>query len=168
MRSDVTQFANLEAERAALGAILLDERGAQYDVAVGLGLSAGDFSISSHCELFQTIASLLDGGGAVDLVTLVNHLTDARRLEALGGAGYVSALLDGARSRSIKGSVKIVREKAAKRRTATACEAAKSALGMGEASRKVIGALEEDLRPSRRKRRRLGDAGPSLHRCSVE
>src|SRR5258706_10167036 len=55
MTSGVTQFANLEAERAVLGAILLDERGAQFDIATGLGIRSEDFSLSANREIFQAI-----------------------------------------------------------------------------------------------------------------
>jgi replicative DNA helicase len=146
MNADVTQFVNLDAERGVLGAIFIDERGAQYDVAAGLGLRADDFAITAHREIFRAITSLLENGRSADLITVVNELSDAGRLEPIGGAAYLSSLLDGVPDRgSIKGAVKVVLEKSAKRKTGAACEAARLALETGEESRKVIGNLEETL-----------------------
>jgi replicative DNA helicase len=145
-RADVGQFANSDAERAVLGAILVDERGDQLDIAVGLGLAVEDFSVSAHREIFKVCSELWGTGQSLDLVSVVNELANAGRLEPVGGAAYVSSLLDGAPDRaSLKGPAKIVLEKSAKRKTATACEAARASLETGESSRTVIGTLEERL-----------------------
>lgn len=143
--TEVTQFANMDAEKSVLGSILLDEQGAQYDVAVGLGLTPDDFSASSHREIFRVVVSLLDAGANAGLVALVNSLSDLKRLDAVGGAGYISSLIDGSAGESVKGSVKIILEKSAKRRTAAACESAKAGLEAGDPSKRVISALEESL-----------------------
>lgn len=146
MIAEITQFVNLEAEQAILGAILMDERGVQLDVSAGSGLTAEDFSISAHREIFRTTLGLWESSRSTDLVTVINELATAGRLESVGGAAFVSSLVDGAPDRgSIKGPVRIVLEKSARRKTASACEVARAALETGEASRKVIGALEESL-----------------------
>lgn len=143
--NEVTQYANPEAERAVLASVLLDESGAQYDAAVGLGLSAEHFSLDSNREIFRTITRLLEGGLSAGLVEIANALSDLKRLEAVGGVAYISGLLDGAVGGSVRGTVKILLEKSAKRKTSAACESAKASLEAGEPSKKVIGNLEETL-----------------------
>lgn len=144
--ADVTQFANLDAERAVLGAILLEERGAHLDMVLGMGLCVEDFSLSAHREIFGAYLTLSESGRNQDLLSVVNELTNLGRLEAMGGLAYVSGLVDGVPERvSIKGPVKIVLEKSAKRKTAAACSAAHASLETGEPSQKVIGVLEETL-----------------------
>jgi replicative DNA helicase len=144
--SAITQFANVEAERAVLGRILLDAAGVEFDLASGSGLKPEDFTSQSHREMFRTIAALAESGRSADLIVVTNELAAAGRLEAVGGPGYLAGLLDDVPDHgSIRGAVNILLEKSTRRKTRGACEAAMTALETGDSWRKVIGTLDERL-----------------------
>ena len=102
--------SSLDAERAILGAVLLDP--ADYSAAAEY-LRADHFSLYSHRRVFAAMAALDDEGRAIDLVTLVEELGRRKELEAVGGAAYLSSLTDGLpHSPNIEHYAKIVRDKA--------------------------------------------------------
>ncbi|MHC4663395.1 MAG: replicative DNA helicase [Planctomycetota bacterium] len=93
---------NLEAERAVLGAMVLDNE--VIDDVVGI-VRAEDFFDPRHRILFQTIINLRDRFQAVDILTLKNDLeredeqdeygkSKKNLLEQSGGAGYLAEVLD--------------------------------------------------------------------------
>src|SRR5437868_6572771 len=101
---------NVEAERAILGAILLDNLA--YNQAAE-HLKAEDFLLDSHRRIYSRIADLAESSRSVDLITLCEELGRHAELESIGGAAYISGLLDGVPDRpSIEHYVKIVRDKA--------------------------------------------------------
>jgi replicative DNA helicase len=101
--------ANMEAERAILGAVLLDNQ-AFNDAAEHL--TADDFSIDSHRRIYSRMAELSDSSRPIDIITLVEELEQNKDLQAVGDVGYISGLLDGVPDRpSIEHYVKIVRDK---------------------------------------------------------
>ncbi|MBI1784845.1 replicative DNA helicase, partial [Candidatus Sumerlaeota bacterium] len=100
---------NLEAERALLGGMLLDNRKipeimehipAQARPLRGVvpmrgSASPGDVPLFSHPpnqEVFDTMIQLYEHDHAVDLTTLANELNRAGRYEAVGGAPYLASL----------------------------------------------------------------------------
>ena len=102
--------ANIEAERAILGAILLDN--SAYNEAAE-HLRAEDFSLDSHRRIYARMMALMDSSRPIDLITLVEELDRAKELQAIGDVGYVSSLLDGVPDRpSIEHYIRIVRDKA--------------------------------------------------------
>jgi len=102
--------ANIEAERAILGAILLDN--SAYNEAAE-HLRADDFSLDSHRRIYARMMALMDSSRPIDLITLVEELDRAKELQAIGDVGYVSSLLDGVPDRpSIEHYIRIVRDKA--------------------------------------------------------
>jgi len=102
--------ANVEAERAILGAILLDN--SAYNEAAE-HLRAEDFSLDSHRRIYARMMALMDSSRPIDLITLVEELDRAKELQAIGDVGYVSSLLDGVPDRpSIEHYIRIVRDKA--------------------------------------------------------
>src|SRR5436853_1445484 len=102
--------ANIEAERSILGAILLDNLA--YNQAAE-HLKAEDFLLDSHRRIYSRIADLAESSRSVDLITLCEELGRHAELESIGGAAYISGLLDGVPDRpSIEHYVKIVRDKA--------------------------------------------------------
>ena len=102
--------ANVEAERAILGAILLDN--SAYNEAAE-HLRADDFSLDSHRRIYARMIALMDSARPIDLITLVEELDRAKELQAIGDVGYVSSLLDGVPDRpSIEHYIHIVRDKA--------------------------------------------------------
>jgi replicative DNA helicase len=80
-----------EAERAVLGAVLLDP-GALLQVLEKL--RGGEFYLESHRIVFTACANLHQDGRAVDLLTVTNHLREQGLLERVGGASYLSSLMD--------------------------------------------------------------------------
>ena len=83
---------NLDAERAFLGSILLDNDA--LNVVSGT-VSPNDLFAESHRLIFQKIIGLFEKSQTVDVVSLVDELTKAGVLEKTGGAAYLAALSDG-------------------------------------------------------------------------
>jgi len=103
--------ASIEAERAILGAILLDNLA--YHQAAQSALQSDDFSLDSHRRIFLRMSELCENGRAVDFVTLSEQLGQHKEIEAVGGVAYVTSLTDGLpRVRNIEQYVRIVKDKA--------------------------------------------------------
>ena len=115
--------SNVEAERAVLGAILLDEQA--YDQAADLSLAPRDFFSDSNRHIYAAISDLRQSGQPVDLLTLQNELEARKQFEAVGGAGYISSLVDGVPDRpSIRAYVKLVQDASQRRSLIHSCTAA--------------------------------------------
>ena len=99
-----------EAERCVLGAILLDNR--QFDRTQEM-LNASSFYSLRNQKIFRALEEMIEGGSALDLVTLKDALERRGELEQCGGAAYLGALLGGLpRSGNVEHYAKIVKEKA--------------------------------------------------------
>jgi replicative DNA helicase len=102
--------ASAEAERAILGAILLDN--SSYPQASEF-LRAEDFSLDSHRRIYLRMMELAETGRAIDFVTLTEQLGQHKEIESVGGVAYVTSLTDGLpRVKNIEQYVKIVKDKA--------------------------------------------------------
>ncbi len=100
---------NLEAERCVLGAVLLDNQ--LVNQAVEL-LRTNDFYLSGHRLIFQHMISLLENSKAIDFVTLTESIRSSGQLDELGGASFISSLIDGVpRLTNIEDYARIVQEK---------------------------------------------------------
>src|SRR5580692_7172948 len=95
--SDLPLPINLDAERAILAAILLDNKALDPRI-----LTPEDFftpsdaaTRSPNALLYAAMITMVEDGEPVDLVTLVDHLQAGGNLEKAGGAAYVSGLVDG-------------------------------------------------------------------------
>lgn len=82
-------IANLEAERALLGSMLLDSEVADSAISK---ISEESFFDESHRLVFKAIQAVRVQGGAVDIVTIMEALRQAGTLELVGGATYISVL----------------------------------------------------------------------------
>ena len=80
---------NLEAEKATLGAILLNPEALD---TVLMYLRPDDFYKNSHKIIFKAILDLADRGENIDILTVVQQLRNSGRLDGCGGASYVSSL----------------------------------------------------------------------------
>src|SRR5215813_3554805 len=101
--------ANIEAERSILGAILLDNL--SYNQAAE-HLKPEDFLLASHRRIYSRMVDLADSSRSIDLITLAEELGRYGELESVGGAAYITSLLDGVPDRpSIEHYIKIVRDK---------------------------------------------------------
>ena len=100
---------NIEAERCVLGAILLDSQ--LIDQAVEL-LSPEDFYLGSHRTIFRHMVSLLESSKAIDFLTLTESIRNGNQLEAIGGASFISSLIDDVpRLTNLEHYARIVQEK---------------------------------------------------------
>lgn len=104
---------NLEAEKATLGAVLLDPDA--LDVALQY-LRANDFYKNRHKLIFTSILELSEKNDNIDLLTVVQQLKSEGKLEEAGGAGYISALTSEVpSSANIEYYAKIVQEGSVRR-----------------------------------------------------
>jgi len=83
---------NLEAERALLGFILLDNSALN---AVVEQVSREDFFSESHRRIFQKMLDLSENNRKMDTVTLSEELTREGWLEKVGGVVYLAGLSEG-------------------------------------------------------------------------
>jgi replicative DNA helicase len=101
---------SLEAERSVLGAILIDND--VYDTAAAV-LEPQHFFRDAHRRIFVHLRTLGEQSRAMDLVTLHEELDRAGELDAVGGALYLSTLIDGVpHATNIEHYARIVKEKA--------------------------------------------------------
>jgi len=80
---------NDEAERATLGALLLDSESLGTVLQF---LRADDFYKSANGKIFNAIVELSNSGQPIDLITLTDRLKSEGTLDVCGGAGYISTL----------------------------------------------------------------------------
>src|SRR3954462_1000750 len=83
---------NPDAERAVLGAILIDSN-CFYRVIDKIGVD--DFFRDAHRMIFEAVRSLAEESRPIDILTLKDELTRKRVMDRAGGSAYVSSLLDG-------------------------------------------------------------------------
>src|ERR1700692_2362495 len=101
---------NLEAERSVLGAILLHNDAFNHAAEV---IDAADFFRDAPRRIFDKMVKLAERGDAIDLVTLKEELGRSGDLEEVGGAAYITALVDGVpRSADVEHYAKSIKEKA--------------------------------------------------------
>ena len=81
--------ANLDAEQALLGSMLLDAGVADSVIA---RITEDAFYSEPHRMVFKAIQAVRAQGGAVDIVTIMEALRQAGTLELVGGATYISVL----------------------------------------------------------------------------
>lgn len=86
-----TKLYDLGAERAVLGALLLNFKLSNLDKIEKL-LTADSFYHNAHVLIFSAIRNVVNRGGNVDTVTLAHDLREAGQLEQVGGAVYLSEL----------------------------------------------------------------------------
>lgn len=104
---------SLEAERAVLGGILLRE--AHFD-AVAEILRPDDFFLDSHRVIFAAMMLMERDWRPIDLMTVVEEIRAQGRIEEVGGAAYLSSLVDGVpRLANVTHYARIVKEKSDRR-----------------------------------------------------
>ncbi|ACL02620.1 replicative DNA helicase [Desulfatibacillum aliphaticivorans] len=82
---------NIEAEESILSAILLDN---QALLEVQEILSPGDFYRDAHAKIYSAMLKLFSQSEPVDLVTIANKLQEQKEMEAVGGAAFLSRLVN--------------------------------------------------------------------------
>jgi len=147
---------NLDAERAVLGAVLLEGREALPRVIEILRPT--DFYTESHRAIFTTMQTLFDRGAPVDLITLGEELRRADQIEFVGGPAALALLVEQASIAShLTAYSHIVRDMAVLReliQTSTqiitqAYEAKEDVQGLvDDAERRIFGLAERRLEGS--------------------
>jgi DnaB-like helicase N terminal domain/AAA domain len=104
---------NIPAERSVLGAILLDPAIPNRALAAAQEhLASTDFFNLPHQRIFQRMVAIAEGREAIDTLTLVDDLERSQLLDQVGGAAYVSSLIDGVpRVANVAHYARMVREK---------------------------------------------------------
>jgi len=109
-----------EAERAVLGAVLLDP-GALLQVLETL--REEEFYLEAHRIVYGACIRLHERAQAADLLTVTNHLREEGFLERVGGASYLSSLVDTLPDvANVTHYAGIVHDKAVKRRLIEAAQ----------------------------------------------
>ena len=83
---------NLDAERAVLGALLLEGREALPRVIEALRVP--DFYTEVHRIVYQTVLTLFDRGEPIDLITLSEELRRTDQLQFVGGPAALALLVE--------------------------------------------------------------------------
>ena len=114
MADDKIPPQNLVAEQSAIGSMLLDKNAAVRAIEL---LNPDSFYRDAHRFIYEAILQLFDRGEPVDLVTVTEELRKTGKLDAVGGAIYVTDLLNSVpTSANVEYYAKIVEEKAILRR----------------------------------------------------
>jgi len=109
---------SVEAEQAVLGSILLDNDSLHQVVEI---LEVEDFYREAHRKIFASMLELYNKNEPSDLITLTESLNQKKQLEEVGGASYLSSLVDNIpTAANVLYYAKIVREKSVLRKTITA------------------------------------------------
>ena len=82
---------NIEAERGVLGSIIIDP---EAIVQVGDFLTADDFYRDAHRTIYEVIAQLYEQREAADFITICDELERRNKLEDVGGASYITSLIN--------------------------------------------------------------------------
>ena len=104
---------NLEAERAVLGAVLLNAEAIHRAVEF---ITERDFFRDAHRRIFAKMIELMERGQAIDFITIKDELARAGDLEPVGGPAYIASLVDGLpHGINVGDYARIVKEKASLR-----------------------------------------------------
>lgn len=141
---DVGLPASIEAERAILGAILLDN--VTYSQASEL-LTSDDFSLDSHRRIYARMVDLAESSRPIDFVTLTEELRMHKEVESVGGVAYITSLTDGLpRVKNIMQYVAIAKDKALLRQLIHASSSAiNSAYAQDAPAIEIISAAEDSI-----------------------
>ncbi|QMV43722.1 replicative DNA helicase [Cohnella cholangitidis] len=88
---DMQPQADIEAEHATLGAILLEPD--TLDL-VRERLQGGEFYEPAHRKIFRAMVKVTDNGNPLDLRSLTAELSDSKELESVGGIMYLTRLVN--------------------------------------------------------------------------
>ena len=144
-----------------LGAVLVDNQA--FNSAAEL-LTREDFYRDAHRRIFEAMAALAERSQPIDLVTLKDELARESALEAVGGAAYLAALVDGVpRITNVEHWSRIIKEKAVLRNLIHAGNRIVQSVlrGRGRGGRAARPGREVDLR-----HRRAADPRRASCRCA--
>ncbi|HEY7414732.1 MAG TPA: replicative DNA helicase [Ktedonobacteraceae bacterium] len=82
---------NVEAECGVLGSIIIDP---EAIIQVADFLQAEDFYRDAHRTIYETILQLYDQHEPADFITICDELERRNKLESVGGAAYITSLIN--------------------------------------------------------------------------
>ncbi|MDP4144123.1 MAG: replicative DNA helicase [Bacillota bacterium] len=101
---------NIDAEQSVLGSMILDRNSIAQAAEV---LVSDDFYRDTHKVIFGSIVELYQRDIPVDMVTLIEHLRAAEKLEAAGGITYITEVSSSVPSTAnLQSYINIVKDKA--------------------------------------------------------
>jgi replicative DNA helicase len=135
---------NVEAEASLIGSLLID-KDAIIKVADIVGLD--DFYVTKNSQIFESILGLFEHREPIDVVTLADSLEKKGHLESIGGASYLTELVNSVPSSAhVAQYAHIVADKATLRRLIEAASSINSmAYGEGGALDSVLDEAEQAL-----------------------
>lgn len=114
---------SLEMEQAVLGACMIDREAAIYGATA---LRQSDFYRDVHGMVFAAICTLTEREEPVDILTLQEELRARNQLEKVGGAAYLTVLMDATPAAArINAYAAVVKEKALRRQMIAFADRAK-------------------------------------------
>lgn len=132
---------SLEAEQAVLGSILIDP--ACLD---SMDMTAEDFYLSEHKEIFEAMQRMYITSRNIDAVTLIDALTAAGTYDEAGGREYLTAIANAVPvADNAADYAKIVHDKATLRRIIAAAESVAESAYAGESAESVIEMAESGI-----------------------
>lgn len=100
---------NLDAEQAMLGSMMMDVEAVVKAIEI---IVADDFYQASHRGIYQALVNLYQSNKPCDMVTLQEELRTQNQLAEIGGASYLSQLLNAVpTAANVEHYAKIVKEK---------------------------------------------------------
>lgn len=135
---------NLEAEQSVIGAMLISKYAVQKSVE---NLTNDLFYLDAHDKIFSTIRDLMDKNIPIDITTVTSELDKKKWLKDIGGAQYLSELINSVPSATnVDEYIKIVNEKAVLRRLIKeSSEIASSAYETSESINDVLDNAEKKI-----------------------
>jgi len=107
---------NIEAERAIIGGLMLDNNMIDHILPV-LDSDGRDFYHTGNRLLFRAILKVIDGGAVADTLTVCDFLRGQGELEKIGGHAFVAEVMEAAVSAANVTHLAKIVKKAAMRRT---------------------------------------------------
>lgn len=104
-----------DVERTLLGMVFLENL--MFHEMVAAGLKADHFHVDSNRKIFRGMQVLVEEKKSLDIITVMHQLEKSKELQIIGGAPYLSSLVDGVPDQggNVNEYVEIVRDKAMRR-----------------------------------------------------
>ncbi len=105
---------HLEAEQSVLGGMLIENEAIPKVMEI---LSPDDFYREAHRKIYDALIDISERNEPTDLITLTNELRKKEHLDAVGGASYITTLIDSVvTAANIEYYARIIKEKAVLRK----------------------------------------------------
>lgn len=82
---------NLEAEQSVLGSVMLSKNAI---IKIADRINSEDFYETQNKEIYQAMLELFEKRRPIDVITLTDHLESKKKLKEVGGASYLTTLVN--------------------------------------------------------------------------